>query len=90
MLAFAPDQHRADVVRQRCEELLDADDCLVVERIAFLRPIQLQHGHAAMPLGGKRGRQVCSKALGRHSPAHIVYVARQSCRDGSACATLSS
>jgi hypothetical protein len=28
-----------------------------------LRPIQLQHGHAAMPFGGKRGRQVCSKAL---------------------------
>jgi len=72
MLAFAGEQHRADAVRQRCEELLDADDRLVVERIAFLRPIELEHGHAAILLGGKRSGQMRGKDLRRHSLAHGV------------------
>src|SRR5262249_19884988 len=63
MFAFAGDQHAADILWQRCEELLDAYDGLVIECIAFLRPIELEHGHAAMPFGGKRGRQLCGKAL---------------------------
>ena len=72
MLALAGEQHRADAVRQRGEELLDADDRLVVERVAFLRPIELQHGDAAVPLGGKRGGQMRGKDLRRHSLAHGV------------------
>jgi hypothetical protein len=90
MLTVARDQHGADVLRQRCEELLDADDRLVIERIALLRPIEFQHGHAAMPFGGKRCRQLRGEALGRHSLAHNMCAVRQSCRHESACATLSS
>src|SRR5262245_59673601 len=72
VFALARNQHGADPARQRREKLLDSNDCLVVEGIAFLRAIKLQHSHAAMPFGGKRGRQLRGKVFGRHSLAHPV------------------
>src|SRR5262245_21525915 len=72
VFALARNQHGADPGRRRGEKLLDANDCLVVEGIAFLRAIKLQHNDAAMPFGGKRGRQLRDKVFGRHSPAHTV------------------
>jgi len=55
MLALAMQQHGADAVRQRRKEFLDADDGLVVERVAFLRTLETQDGDVALPLGGERG-----------------------------------
>ena len=60
MLALAVQQHRADAVRQRGEEGLDAENGLVVERVALLRPRQPQDRDRALPLGGERGRQFIS------------------------------
>jgi hypothetical protein len=56
MFALAREEDGMDVARQRREELLDTDDCLVIEGVAFLRAIELQHGHASMLFRGKRGR----------------------------------
>ena len=57
MLALAMQQHGADAVRQRGEEGLDAENGLVVERIALVRTRQPQHGDLALPLGIERGGQ---------------------------------
>ena len=66
MLAFACEQHGADAVGQRREEGLDADDGLVVERVALVRPLEPQDGDRALPLGGKRSRQCHIEPVVRH------------------------
>jgi hypothetical protein len=53
VFTLAREEHGMDTVRQRREELLDANDGVVIEGVAFLRAIELQHCHASMPLGGK-------------------------------------
>ncbi len=58
MLAFAMQQHGADAVGQRREEGLDADDGLVVERVALFRAREFQDRDRALPLGGERSRQI--------------------------------
>ena len=80
MLAFAREQHGADVIRQRREELFDADDRLVIERVAFVRAVELQHGDTAVPLRGKRGRHRAAKTsddislllISRSTHHHVV------------------
>ena len=54
MLAFAEQQHGADPFGQRGEELLYSDDCFVVERVAFMRPVEPQNGDGAIPFGDER------------------------------------
>ena len=58
MLAFASENDGADVRRQRGEKRLDAADGRVVERVAFFRARQLQHGDIPAPLGLERRRQI--------------------------------
>src|SRR5262245_7158849 len=72
VFALARDEDGMDVARQRREKLLDANNCPVIEGVAFLRSIELQHRNASMAFGDERGWQVWGKALRRHSPAHSV------------------
>ena len=58
MLALRGHDDGADIVRQRCEETADAAHRLVVERVAFCRAIEPQHGDRAMPLGLQGRRQI--------------------------------
>ena len=57
MLALAVEHDGLDVVRQRREEGLDAENDGVVERVALLRPRQAQDRDVAPPLGRQRGWQ---------------------------------
>ena len=54
MLAFAEQQHGADPFGQRGEELLYSDDRFVVERIAFMRPVEPEDGDGAIPFCDER------------------------------------
>ena len=66
MLALAGEQHGADAVGQRREEGLDAEDGLVIQRVALLRALEPQDGDVALPLGGERSRQRHVEPVGRH------------------------
>ena len=57
MLALAMQQHGADAVGQRREECLDADDGLIVQRIALVRALEPQDGNRALPLRMQRSGQ---------------------------------
>src|SRR5664280_2378897 len=57
MLALAMQKYGADAVGQRREECFEADDGLVVQRIALARPLEPQDGDVALPLGVQRSRQ---------------------------------
>jgi hypothetical protein len=67
MLAFACEQYRTDAIRQRCEEVLDADDGLIVERVALLRPVETQNTDRSLPLSNERGRKANCKPLCHYS-----------------------
>ena len=62
MLAVAGEHDGADIVRQRVEERLDALHGRVVERIAFLRAMQPQHGDS------RRAVRRAAKVAERKSP----------------------
>ncbi len=53
MLAFARQQHAARAFRRRAEECLDAEDGVVVERVALLRPVQPQDRDVTLLLDGE-------------------------------------
>ena len=57
MVAVAGQDDGTNIVRQRVEERRHALYGCVVQRVAFLRAMQPQHGDGAAPLGAKRRRQ---------------------------------
>ena len=67
ILTFACEQHGADAVRQRGEELLDADDRLVIKCVALVWAVEPQNGNRLLPLGNERGREPDRKPLCHHS-----------------------
>jgi hypothetical protein len=58
MLAFAGNDHGADVVGQCREEALDAEHRRIVERIALLCAREFQHRDRAVLFGFQRRRKV--------------------------------
>ena len=67
MLALSGDQHGANAVRQRREELLNPDNRLIVERIALLRPVKSQNGDRALALRNEGRRKPDCKTLRHYS-----------------------
>ena len=57
MLAVAMQQHRADVVRQRAEEGLEAEHGSSSSALRFSARLSRSRRDVAPPLGGERGRQ---------------------------------
>jgi hypothetical protein len=55
--ALGGEHHDLDVVRDRREIALDAEDRAIVERIALFAAREPQRAHCALPCGLERGRQ---------------------------------
>src|SRR6478752_1423952 len=70
MLAFAQQQHRGDLAGQRGEELFQSDDCLVIERVAFVRTVKPQDSDGAFSLGNERRRELDREPLCHHSTSY--------------------
>jgi hypothetical protein len=67
VFTLAREEHGMDTARQRREELLDANDGVVIERVAFLRAIEPQDCDRTFSLGDKGGRKPDCQPLFHHS-----------------------
>ncbi len=70
MLSLAGNQDGADTIGRRRKKLLDADDRLVVERVALLRAVQPQDGDRAVALGDERGWKPDCKTFRHHCTSY--------------------